>query len=73
MSKGIYGRTTEGKPIDDTMIEELADKAERGYEAGSCAGVPAAEGGRRLARQPNRSSRCASTQIFGKRRSNGPL
>jgi len=44
MSKRIYGRTTEGKPIDDTMIEELADKAERGYEAGELRGRPRGRG-----------------------------
>ncbi len=34
MSERAYGRTTGGEPIDDEMIEALADKAERDYEPG---------------------------------------
>lgn len=32
MSERTYGHTRSGKPIDDEMIEGLADEAERGYE-----------------------------------------
>ena len=31
MTKRIYGHTKTGKPIDDRLIEELADEAERGF------------------------------------------
>jgi CRISPR-associated endonuclease/helicase Cas3 len=31
--KRIYGHTKSGKPIDDEMIETLADEAERGFTA----------------------------------------
>ncbi len=34
MSKRIYGVTKSGKPIDDALIKELADEAERGYKPG---------------------------------------
>jgi hypothetical protein len=44
MSKRIYGHTKVGKPIDDTMIEGLADKAERGYESGELRGRPRGRG-----------------------------
>lgn len=32
MTKRIYGHTRDGRPIDDAMIEQLADEAERGYD-----------------------------------------
>jgi predicted HicB family RNase H-like nuclease len=32
MTKRIYGYTKDGRPIDDEMIEQLADEAERGYD-----------------------------------------
>ncbi|HVA06871.1 MAG TPA: YlcI/YnfO family protein [Acidimicrobiales bacterium] len=32
MTKRIYGHTKDGRPIDDAMIEQLADEAERGYD-----------------------------------------
>jgi Ribbon-helix-helix protein, copG family len=32
VTKRTYGRTKSGKVIDDTMIEALADEAERGYD-----------------------------------------
>ncbi len=38
MNERTYGRTTGGKPINDQMIEELADEAERGYESGQLQG-----------------------------------
>lgn len=34
MSERTYGFTKSGKQIDDGMIEEFADEAERGYEPG---------------------------------------
>ena len=33
MPKRVYGHTKSGKPIDDAMIETLADEAERGFTA----------------------------------------
>jgi predicted HicB family RNase H-like nuclease len=33
MPKRIYGHTKSGKPIDDEIIETLAEEAERGYTA----------------------------------------
>lgn len=32
MTKRIYGHTRDGRPIDDQMIEQLADEAELGYD-----------------------------------------
>jgi len=32
MTERIYGRTESGKPIDDELIEALADEAEAGYD-----------------------------------------
>jgi hypothetical protein len=28
----VYGRTPDGRPVDDEMIERLADDAEQGFE-----------------------------------------
>jgi hypothetical protein len=38
MSERIYGHTSTGTPITDAMIEELADEAGRGYQAGQLRG-----------------------------------
>jgi hypothetical protein len=32
MTKRIYGHTASGKPVDDELIETLADEAEAGYD-----------------------------------------
>jgi predicted HicB family RNase H-like nuclease len=32
MTKRIYGHTKAGEPIDDELIEKLADEAEAGYD-----------------------------------------
>jgi CRISPR-associated endonuclease/helicase Cas3 len=32
MSERVYGHTKDGKPIDDKLIEVLADEAEHGYQ-----------------------------------------
>ena len=34
MSKRVYGVTKSGKPIDEDMVQKLADEAERGYKPG---------------------------------------
>ncbi len=44
MTKRTYGRTKAGKAIDDTMIEKLADDAERGYEPGDLEDKPRGRG-----------------------------
>ncbi len=38
MSARTYGRTMGEKPINDDMIEKLADEAERGYGPGQLQG-----------------------------------
>ncbi|MGH9164909.1 MAG: CopG family transcriptional regulator [Acidimicrobiales bacterium] len=32
MTPRIYGHTNSGRPIDDDLIEELAEEAEKGYD-----------------------------------------
>ena len=32
MTQRTYGHTASGKPIDDTVIDELADAAEAGFD-----------------------------------------
>ncbi|HZT64214.1 MAG TPA: CopG family transcriptional regulator [Acidimicrobiales bacterium] len=44
MTKRLYGHTKSGKPIDDKMIEELADEAERGYNPDQLRGKPRGRG-----------------------------
>jgi len=40
----IYGRTRSGKPIDDDIIEQFVEEAERGYEPGQLLGKPRGRG-----------------------------
>ena len=44
MTKRVYGHTKSGTPIDDKMIEELADEAERGYSPEQLRGKPRGRG-----------------------------
>ena len=44
MTKRVYGHTKSGKPIDDKLIEELADEAERGYDPAQLRGRPRGRG-----------------------------
>ena len=44
MTKRGYGHTRSGTPIDDKMIEELADEAERGYSPEQLRGKPRGRG-----------------------------
>ena len=44
MTKRVYGHTKSGKPIDDKMIEELADEAERGYDPAKLRAKPRGRG-----------------------------
>lgn len=32
MTNGTYGHTTSGTPIDDELVDELANEAEHGYD-----------------------------------------
>ncbi|MGI9053944.1 MAG: CopG family transcriptional regulator [Ilumatobacteraceae bacterium] len=34
MTKRTYGHTTTGQPIDDDLVEQLADEAAAGYDVG---------------------------------------
>lgn len=38
MNERSYGHTKSGKPMDDEMIQKLADESERGYEPGQLRG-----------------------------------
>jgi hypothetical protein len=38
MSDSVYGYTNSGAPINDEMIEQFADEAETGYDAGQLSG-----------------------------------
>ena len=44
MPKRTYGHTKAGKVIDDKMIEQMADEAERGYDAATLRGKPRGRG-----------------------------
>lgn len=43
-TKRIYGRTKSGKLIDDKMIEQFVEEAERGYGPGQLLGKPRGRG-----------------------------
>lgn len=38
MNERIYGHTSNGKPITDEIVQDLADEAERGYAPGQLEG-----------------------------------
>ena len=44
MTKRVYGHTKTGKPIDDKMVEDLADEAERGYNPAELRAKPRGRG-----------------------------
>lgn len=44
MSEAIYRHTKSGKPIDDKMIQEMAEEAERGYDPGQLRAWPRGRG-----------------------------
>lgn len=68
--KKTYGRTAGGKPITDELVEQLADKAETGYDVDErCA---AGAGAHRSARPPLASSRSGSTPSYARRSPSEP-
>lgn len=44
MTKKTYGQTADRREIDNALIKELADEAERGYTAEQLAGKPRGRG-----------------------------
>lgn len=44
MTNRTYGKTKSGQPIDDAMIETLAEEADRGYEPGQLLEKPRGRG-----------------------------
>ena len=44
MTNRTYGKTKSGRPIDDAMIETLADEADKEYEAGQLHEEPRGRG-----------------------------
>jgi predicted DNA-binding protein len=53
MTKRTYGHTKSGKPIDDDLIEQLADEAEAGYYVNEIAGRRGKRGRPRLGSAPS--------------------
>ena len=53
MTKRTYGHTKSGKPIDDDLIEKLADEAEAGYNVDEMAGRRGKRGRPRLGSAPS--------------------
>ena len=53
MTKRTYGPTKSGKPIDDDLIEKLADEAEAGYYIDEMAGRRGKRGRPRLGSAPS--------------------
>lgn len=58
MSGTMHGRTADGRPVDDDMIERLADEAERGFDRSKWLGGAVAQGGLRWVRRRSLLSRC---------------
>jgi CRISPR-associated endonuclease/helicase Cas3 len=44
MTERVYGHTKSGEPIDDKLIEKMADEAERGYDPGQLERRPRGRG-----------------------------
>lgn len=67
MTKRSYGTAKSGKPIDDELIEQLADEAEVGYDAmrSSLAGASMAAAGQQSASSPTASRLSGSTSAAG--------
>jgi len=53
MTKPTYGHTRSGKPIDDALIEELADEAEAGHDVGEVVARRGKRGRPRLGSSPS--------------------
>ena len=44
MSSKVYGQTSDGREIDDALIQELADEGKHGYSPEQFAGKPRGRG-----------------------------
>ncbi len=44
MTNRTYGNTKDGQPVDEAMIEALADEAEKGFESGQLLEKPRGRG-----------------------------
>jgi hypothetical protein len=53
MTKRIYGHTESGKPIDDDLVEKLADEAEAGYDVADVIARRGRRGRPRLGSSPS--------------------
>jgi predicted DNA-binding protein len=53
MTKRIYGHTSSGQPIDDDLVEELAEEAEDGYDTADVIGRRGQRGRPRLGTAPS--------------------
>ncbi len=53
MTERIHGHTKSGTPINDELIEELADEAERGYDVDQLTARRGRRGRPRLGEEPS--------------------
>ncbi len=53
MTKRTYGHTKSGRPVDDDLIEQLADEAEAGYDVDEIVGRRGKRGRPRLGAAPS--------------------
>ncbi len=53
MTKRTYGHTTSGQPIDDDLVEQLADEAAAGYDVGQIIARRGKRGRPRLGSAPS--------------------
>jgi hypothetical protein len=53
MTKRTYGHTNSGKPIDDDLIEALADEAQAGYDVDDVVARRGKRGRPRLGAEPS--------------------
>jgi hypothetical protein len=65
-----YGKTASGEPISDELVEQLADKAEAGYDVDERSAAGA--GAHRSAPPPPVSNRSDSTRSCAKRSTSEP-
>ncbi len=52
MTRRVYGHTNSGTPIDEELIEELAEEAEAGYDVDEVVARPSKRGRPRLGLAP---------------------
>ena len=53
MTKRIYGHTTSGDPVDEELVEKLADEAEAGYDVADVIARRSRRGRPRLGTAPS--------------------